>query len=135
MIDIDELQMRILGELEEAGVDSVAALINIVTNSSGMDEELFAFQSAIVGLIEARDVTCELSTRPAVRDRKILPHEEALRVARELSAFLQFKVSDRRWSFKDQRIAEIVLTAKGIAKAKAIIETRGHNWWRSTDPG
>ena len=129
MYDVDELRLRILGELEEAGVDNVAALCNIIGNPNGPRIELAKFGLAIAALIDAKEAECEYSSRPLYRDRKRLASHEALTEIGKLPQYLSFDTVHSSWRFKDAQVLELILTDQGLRKAAAVLEERGHNWW------
>lgn len=129
MINETELIDRLLSELEEAGVDNVAALSNTVLRPSGSAAELANLSAAFSGIVRAGDARCEERSRANPGTRRSLTMDDALETIGALGDLLSFSPSERMWRHTSDRTLDIVLTDQGYARSVRILEERGHNWW------
>ncbi len=132
---LTELAMRILSELEEAGEENVAAMLNTVIAGTGSETEISDYQQALRELIHAGLAAMSIerdATRRLTRASRELSDEQI----NGISAFLEF--DDQRALWSDSRIKGppfgqkfplIVITEAGREKSVQILKDRGHGWW------
>jgi hypothetical protein len=129
MIAIGEMEDRILSELQEAGEENVAALINTIINPMGDTIELIQLRQALDNLARKGLVRIAL-TRDATRGLVPLSVDKSLEIVAKIDEFLRFRSSDSHWTWSGESKPHIVVTAEGRARADKILDQRGYQWWR-----
>jgi hypothetical protein len=137
MSGLSELEMRILSELEEAGEENVAAMINTITPRVGDSAELMDMQRALENLVRDNFIRMSMDRDSTGRLRD-LSVDESLDVIADLTSGLRFDSEKMYWT--DTRhsgppygdpFPYIVNTPAGKAKGFAVLDERGYQWWRS----
>jgi len=129
---VDELAMRILSELEEAGAENVTSTMNTVMTATGDNAELDKTQSALESLIQTDLVRIAYRESNSTR-LKAVSKDESASAVQAMKPFITFRSSDRLWVWdRAQPRAEILVTDLGLAKAREILEERGYQWWRQS---
>ena len=129
MIEIDELGRRILSELQEAGEENIAAMINTIIDPTGNADEVNSMEEALDSLVRAGLVRVALSTDPT---KKLVPlsADESLAISAKIGTLLRFRTSDSHWTWSQDLKAHMVVTATGRARADEVLEQYGYQWWR-----
>jgi hypothetical protein len=128
LIDVPEMMQRILAELEEAGEENVSSMLNTIVVPSGERSELAVYKSALAQLVEQDLVRVEFETDDNSRPP---PQQNATNIVQSLDTYLRYSGEDREWGFVDGNRAPVVIgTDSGLARAEAILEDRGYQWWR-----
>lgn len=133
---MDEVAHRILAELEEAGEENPAAMLNTVLDPKGDQQELIAFQSALRQLVKSG-----LAAMSVDRDQSRRLVDATVTVSlTEIDAiptWLRFDIQKNYWV--DSRVKGppfhqmfplIVLTEAGRNTCAKILSQRGYQWWR-----
>ena len=136
MSGLSELEMRVLSELEEAGEENVAAMLNTITRPVGDATELADLQRALENLLRGNFVRMSMDRDSTGRLRD-LSADESLDVIADLTSGLRFNSEKMYWTdtrhngppYGDQ-FPYVVNTPAGKAKGFAILEKRGYQWWR-----
>jgi len=136
MSALSELEIRILSELEEAGEENVAAMLNTIIDPVGDAAELTSLQGALEKLVGADLVRMSMTRDSAGRLRE-LSAEGSLDAITDLSSGLRFSREKKHWT--DTRhsgppygdpFPYIVNTERGKEKGFEILDSRGYQWWR-----
>ena len=136
MSRLSELEMRVLSELEEAGEENVAAMLNTVMHPIGDPSELADMQQALENLVRADLVRMSMDRDPTGRLRD-LSVDESLDVIADLTSGLRFNSATMYWAdtrhsgppFGDP-FPYIVNTDTGKEKGFEVLDERGDQWWR-----
>lgn len=129
MIEINEMERRILSELQEAGEENIAGLINTVIDPMGDMIELTRMRQALDNLV--RDGLARIAlSRDAARKLVPLSVEQSLEVVAKIDTFLRFRASDSHWTWSGDSKPHIVVTVEGRSRADEILDQRGYQWWR-----
>lgn len=136
MIGNEELAMRILVVLEEAGSERLLPLFNTILPGAGDVEAVKGFQTALRRLLESGHVELFLNSMP-LGDQSLSDDQ----AAKEIDALIEhyrFNDDDKIW--RDARFSgppfyqtpepAVALTDPGRQKSEAILERRGPDWWR-----
>lgn len=136
MIGNEELAMRILATLEEAGSERLVPLLNTIMQGSGNVEEVAGFQQALRRLLASGHVELFLNSMPFGDQR--LSDDQAANEIDALAANYRFHDDDKIW--RDARFSgppfyqtpepAVALTGPGRQKSEAVLERRGPEWWR-----
>lgn len=129
MIDPKELTLRVLAEINEAGEENVAALMNTVFDRLGDTSEIESMQSAL-GILTSAGLIRIAMVRDAQVGLLSLSVDESLAEIAKMQNCLRFRLTDRHWAFAGQIHPEVVATDLGIEKSEQILDERGHKWWR-----
>lgn len=122
------MMQRILAELEEAGEENISSMLNTIVMPSGDRSELATYATALAQLVEQGLVRVEFES-----DENSTPLQQAgaADIIRDLDHHLHFSGEDGEWGFIDtERTPVIIGTDSGLARAEAILEDRGYQWWR-----
>ncbi|MEQ1613897.1 MAG: hypothetical protein ABL904_14215 [Hyphomicrobiaceae bacterium] len=133
---MDEVMQRILAELEEAGEENPAAMLNTILDPNGDQQQLIAFQSALRRLVESG-----LAAMSVDRDQSRRLTDATVSVSLTeidaLPTWLRFDLQKKYWA--DNRVKgppfrqmypQIVLTEAGRSASVGILTQRGYQWWR-----
>ena len=134
MITSDEMQQRLLAELEEAHFDNVFSLLNTVIAPSGSEMELAIMVQATLGLVV--DGKLAIGTQGFYpMNEQILPKDEAIPFAEGLANWFRFDFDARMWTLargdmRQERYPFVRLTKSGLAASHEILGSRGYQWWK-----
>jgi hypothetical protein len=136
MIDLTELEMRILAELEEAGEENAAALLNTIIRPTGDDSEISDLQRALQRLITGDLV--RIATDVDASGRLVdLSQRQSLEVANILRSKLAFDSTRKLWTSaqKSDRsngrsLPQVVNTLLGKERGRELINLRGWEWYK-----
>jgi hypothetical protein len=128
MLELGEMERRLLSELEEAGKMDVPTLISETTARSGDMSEVREAQAALTALVEAGLVRASESRPPPVR-RYDMSKEASLAAIADLAWRVLFNRDGRHWSGTRQPWLEIFLTDAGRTAADGVLEHDGYRWW------
>jgi len=136
MIELSELEMRILSELEEAGSEHSASLLNTVTVPSGDTSELMAFQDALRLLLDKDLIAIHMEA--SASDSVRLANDSAKSEIGRMLENYKYVPGETYWTdvrdkgppFFQTPLPEIVATDAGYAKSAEILEEHGYRWWR-----
>ena len=133
MIEIKEMGLRIMAELQEAGEENIAALLNTVLDPNGEVTELKVLLQALNDLIQNDAIRIALPQKPTeqtVPQRTMpLSKEDSISTVRRLNTYMHYSVDKNRWTFSQDAHPEVVLTKTGFTAAEKILEERGYQWW------
>jgi hypothetical protein len=137
VLNLSELEFRILSELEEAGAEDVVTMMVTVMQPTGDVGEVHDMQRALENLVQVDFVRMSMDRDASKRLRR-LSKAESLDVIADLQSGLRFDGDQRSW--KDTRhtgppygspFPYIVATEIGKEKAFEILDERGYQWWRA----
>lgn len=128
METIDEIEARVLGELEEAGQTPIDLMLNTIVRPTGAAGELQNFVRAVRNLIDNGFVRMSFESG---RPEKLRPLaiEESQKIAAGIGDQLEFDVRDRYWRPNRDIVPYILITDEGRAKASGILKERGFEWY------
>ncbi|HRK19866.1 MAG TPA: hypothetical protein PK970_12985 [Hyphomicrobiaceae bacterium] len=127
MFTAQETAERLLSELEEAGAENVATLLNTIFAPTGSNSELETVMLAVEQLLKSGDITLEtLPRRPRQHTAAVPLNVDGL------PALISYSTERKCWTFASDGVPEIVLTEKGRSRSRAILERRGYQWWRQS---
>jgi hypothetical protein len=137
MIQVSELDARMLAELEEAQEQTITSLLNTVIQPIGAPAEVSAYREASLSLIKRGLV------RIAVlydKNRRLVD-EDMERSVELLNLFVSEFIFDRKqnlWVMSGQStlprtdsFPHLVLTEAGLSQAIELLQQRGYRWWLS----
>jgi hypothetical protein len=135
VIAVEELELRILAELEEAGQGDVATVMNVVFLPERKADQLEPYLEALRNLVDRNDV--RLSTALGLDRRlKALSIEESLNEINGQKSVLTYDPVQKYWI--DSSISGppygpyypyVVLTDVGRQKSEDVLVKRGYQWW------
>jgi hypothetical protein len=136
MTDSQEMQLRILATLEEAGQDRANPLLNTVIAPTGTIAEVAIFQNALSNLVIAGLIYVRLTSEP--HGDQLLSNEDGLMEIARFSEHYQFDKRERLWlddrhggpPYYQTPEPEVVLTPAGRSKSVEVLELRGYAWWQ-----
>lgn len=133
---LSDIELRILAELDEAGQENPAALLNTVTARTGADCELIEFRDALLSLIQRGLVRMSL-TRDSSKSLTESSMEQSITEAHALLSYPQFDLSLSVWT--DNRTVGppfrelfpyVIDTDAGARIAQDCLRQKGYQWWR-----
>ncbi len=132
---LDELEERLISELEEAGFEDLITLLQTVTARSGTPEELASIREAVNTLLGAGLVTI-MSEATLPNHPMELRQSEAEALLANMASEFRFDATKRYWLYTKEngppfvlQYPEVRLTAAGRSAATVILARRGHRWW------
>ena len=136
MIDVSELELRILANLEEAGEENVPALLNtILLNADEESAYLDSYLKALQNLVTKDHVRLSTS-RGSDRRLADLSIANSLREIEGQRGELIFDASEKLWRDKSRvgppygpTYPYVVLTKVGRALSIKVQTERGYQWW------
>jgi hypothetical protein len=128
MVELIELERRILAVLQEAGEESIAALMNTVLQPAESPAEIEEIGQAISSLVRAGSVGLALE-RDQNRRWSLVSVAEALALASRLAAVVQFRPNAPHWTWATKAKLQIVTTEQGASRADEILKEFGYQWW------
>lgn len=136
MSGLSELEMRILSELEEAGEENIAAMLNTIIQPIGDASEVASLQQALENLVRADFIRMSTDRDSAGRLRD-LSAAGSQGIIANLTSGLHFDSEKMFWAntrhsgppFGDP-FPYIVNTKSGKKKGFEILDERGYQWWR-----
>lgn len=133
MISNDELQLRILAELEEAGKDYLIALLNSMNeDKQGRPEEIESFREAVEQLIEKSLVLLTSENEIGRLTVKLDAAQSRMLLTERLQA-LYFRADDLHWTADSVPLTYVRLTPAGRIESEKVLGERGYNWWYYED--
>lgn len=133
MITNDELQLRILAELEEAGEDYLVALLNAMNDEKqGRPEEVEQFREAIEQLIDKGLVLMALENEPGQQTVEVDAARSRAMLTQRLRS-LYFRADDLHWTADPGARSYVVLTPAGRIASEKVLGERGYRWWYYED--
>lgn len=133
MISNDELQLRILAELEEAGEDYLIALLNAMNDEKqGRPEEVEQFREAIAQLIDKGLVLLAPENEPGQRLVEVDAAQSRMMLSEVLDS-LFFAADDLHWTADLGARSYVVLTPAGRSASEKVLGERGYRWWYYED--
>ena len=134
MLDLAEVEQRILSELDELMEENIFAMLNTILSPAGDAKEVAAIQSALRALVVRGFVALGLEAfHPNNPER--LSKDAASELLSHFEDWFKFDAQTALWTLRlgdirKDRIPMIYLTATGKAKAQEILTKRGYQWWR-----
>lgn len=130
---VPKLARLILANLEEAGEDDLAALLNTITSGRGSIEELVTFIATLAELIET-DLLFIATRREDVSRQWIrLSKSESLDLVARLETLMRWYSKDRLWNIPQNTFRpHVVLTDAGVLAARRVLDQDG--WPDRTGP-
>lgn len=131
MISLEEMERRILSELQEAGEENIAALLNTVIEPADDMGQAYQLQQALRRLVQAEFAQMALA-RDRIAGLKPLTSDESLALIENIPSTLEFQGNKRRWAWASGSTPQVVVTDAGQAQADKILEEQGYQWWRQS---
>jgi len=134
MISSDELQQRILAEVEECAAEEVlVALFNTVIDEMlGRPEEVTLFREAMEQLIDKGLVLMAPQNEPGKHTVEVDAGQSRVMLVETLRP-LFFRPDDLRWTADPFVPTYAVLTEAGRLAGKKLLGERGYRWWYYED--
>jgi len=135
VISIEELQQRILSELEEAGEQGLITLLNTVADfRQGREAEVATYQNALRDLIDQGLILMapERVTGHALAE---VSAEHSHRMVIDGLNGLHFVKDQLYWTKTRSTDSYVVATEAGMARAREVLSERGYEWWYYEDDG
>ena len=134
MMNYDELEQRVLSELEESSERDIVHLINITSPADGTSVEIDALSKALRALLGNGDISVAMQTF-IPRSLTSLTAEAATALLADLGQLLKYGDYGSYWHYAtlDVRRDEyptILATENGLEKARIILRARGYQWWQ-----
>jgi hypothetical protein len=129
MLEIEEVELRILCELQEAGEENVPTLLNTTMPRSGDPSELLQVQRALENLMRADLVRTAIRSNPPSK-LQAMSKNDSLAALVDLQLSVGFRQSDQHWTGIRDPWLEIVATDAGLGRADEILQQYGYQWWR-----
>jgi hypothetical protein len=123
------MEMRIAAELEEAGQENIAAMINTIIAPTGDAGEIAMMRDALDHMVRGGLVTMALDPGPGKKLVR-LGVDDTLAVVARIEPLLRFRESDRHWTFATNEHPNIIATEACRNKGFEILDERGYQWWR-----
>ena len=128
-----EMQSRVLAELEEMRFDNVFALLNTVLNPTNDLAEVIAFSDAISVLINDGYIVIGTAAN-SPRDEIVFASAEGLQFAAKLNSWFRFDSDRNIWTYsggdlRRARIPFLLITERGLRRSREILTERGYRWW------
>lgn len=128
MIEVAEMQSRVLSELGEFWRENLAALANTVGEGSGVVSDLSALRAAFEGLVEAGLAIVGFDNDYPT-NLEPLSKKDSLGVLAKIEEHLQLKPDTGRWVGTREPRPELMITDVGRAEANRILSELGERWW------
>lgn len=133
MISIDELQQRIVSELEEAGEETLLTLLNTVADfRQGRAEEVVLYRDALHGLIDDGLVLMAPERIPGNKTVEVDARRSRQMVIDRLEG-VHFVEEQHYWTKTPTTESYVVATEAGMTRAREILGERGYEWWYYED--
>jgi hypothetical protein len=129
VINIQEMEARIAAELEEAGQENIAAMINTIITPSGDAAEIAMLRVCLDNMVRGGLVTMALDLGPGKRLAQ-LSVDGSLAIIARIEPLLRFRTSDCHWTFATNERLNILATQAGREQGFKNLEERGYQWWR-----
>lgn len=129
MSRLNEAAARVLSELEEAGEENFATLLNTVFPVKGNASEVEELSNAVAELVSKGLVNVAIENGEG-QSLASLSEAESRDALDGLSAKLRFG-SGKYWSWdKTFPAPYLVATKEGLVEARRLLGERGYQWWR-----
>lgn len=133
-----EIEQRILSELEEAWAESFVTIINTVILPTGNTSEVAEVCLALEKLTQADLIrmAVDYDERKKLRASSL---GDSITIIQAIPGTIHFDASRGFWTWSsltlplkqyEVQIPEILVTPKGLEKARGILDERGYQWWR-----
>ncbi|MBX9592508.1 MAG: hypothetical protein K2X43_24740 [Hyphomonadaceae bacterium] len=137
MIELTEVEQRVLAELEEVWEQNIFTMLNTIIEPKGDPTEVEALQEALNGLVERGFVAVGLEEF-SPRKQTTLDKQAALELVSRLRDWFRFDAATSFWTlskgdFREVRYPVIFSTAEAREKAFQILDERGYQWWRQQE--
>ena len=135
MLTLEELEFRILAELEESGEGDVQTVMNVVLLGEHSSVDLNLYLGALRSLTTRDHIRLSTSLGP---DKRLadLSIQESLREIDAQQSRLSYDQIQKYWIDTSRtgppyglNFPYVVLTAKGRAQSVAVLTERGYQWW------
>ena len=130
MRQLDELALRTLSELEEAGEENIPTILNSILEPAGASEQLLVVKQSLEDLIDAGLVSIAIERDPS-RRWKPLPQDKALEITGRMASEITYRKADNHWTFVGSARPQLVITQDGRIEASRVLRERGTGWWRA----
>jgi hypothetical protein len=139
MIDLTEMEQRVLAELEEVWEQNVLSMLNTIIEPTGDAEEVALLQQALKGLVE-RDYVVMGFEGFVPRNPEKLGKEASLELVSKIGEWFKVDPATSYWTlskgdFRKERYPVIFSTAEARDIAFQILDDRGYQWWRPKRKG
>jgi hypothetical protein len=136
MITLEELELRVLAELDEAGEDYIPTLMNaVLLSTKETSAYLDLYLNALRNLV-ARNLIRLSNSRGADRRLADLSISDSLGEIDRQVAKLSFDETEQYWVDTSitgppygPRYPYVVITESGKRKSHDILTERGYQWW------
>jgi hypothetical protein len=134
MVELTEMEQRVLAELEEVWEQNIFTMLNTIVDPSGDAQEIAVFQQALEGLIEHGYVVMGLE-RFSPREQTKLEKQAALELVSKLADWFRFDAATSYWTlskgdFRKEPYPVVFSTTEARDIAFQILDERGYQWWR-----
>ena len=138
MIDVSELQCRMLGELEELRDENIFSLLNTIFFDCSDTTSAPNVQAAVTGLVANGDLHIGTEAYDPRKKVVLFENADAVAFASRISEWLAYDEAKNEWTLargdiKVDPIPLLVLTEQGLAAARRLLGSRGYRWWDITD--
>lgn len=138
--ELNELEMRVLAMLEEAGEETAVVALNTVVDPQGSPTELSGYQEVLMLLIKKGLIDVRMYSIPT--GHLLLSQELGLKEVAGLGEHYRYLLNEGHWTdvrengppFFQTPLPSIFLTELGGEKSVEILESRGYQWWRPVIP-
>ena len=126
MSSFSPIQRKMLANLEEAGEESLTALLNVVTTHRRSPEDAHSYQEALGDLLSRDLVELARSRDAQTRHWVPLPKSEAVAIVAQLGRLIRWSAPDQlwKWTAEEPRI-QILTTDAGMAAVLAVLSEDG----------
>jgi hypothetical protein len=139
MVELSELDLRILATLEEARRYDVESMFVETMDASGAVDEVQSMQKALENLLQAGLITMTMWSIPS--GHRALDNKEARAEVQALTTNMIFDSQNKYWADRRQvgppyyqvPMPQIILTELGYERAVDALDKRGFQWWRSKE--
>lgn len=134
MISRDEIQARVLAEVEECAAEQelVALLNTVIDETQGRPEEVALFREAMEQLIDKGLVLMAPENEPGQQTVEVDAAQSRAMLSKILGS-LYFGSDDLHWTLDPFVYTYAVLTDAGRLAGKEVLGERGYRWWYYED--
>ncbi len=129
---LDDLALRVLANLNEAGEECVCTLLNTVLRKTGKESHRDKYLSVLRSLFDRGLIEFSDRRSATTLESIVLPREETLSRLALLSSQLQWDDESAHWTWTaDEPRLEVLATDRGWKLSNDILEKFG---WQMTEP-
>ena len=132
MMDLAEIEERVLTELEWAGEENLPTLLNTILDPNGSRDEVKLLQTSLEGLLH-RGLVAVAVERDESKNLVALSTEASLTILANLEKHLAFDSRHSHWTGRERPWPNVVSTSEGKAKGRQVMDRRGYQWWRAKE--